>query len=75
MLFHTITAYTLRRAQSKTKMALADTSYFRSKIRPVHSIPGSDTNTRLDKNIDFYCALIHVGGNTFGIVQFIIYQM
>ena len=49
MLFHTITAYTIRRAQEKSKKALADTSFFSSKIRPVHSISGSDANTRLEK--------------------------
>ena len=53
MLFHTITAYTIRRAQEKSKKALSDTSFFASKIRPVHSIPGSDSNTRF-RNICFF---------------------
>ena len=46
MLCHTITAYTLRRAQAKSLLVLEDTSFFRNKIRPVHSISGSGPETR-----------------------------
>ena len=46
MLCHTITAYTIRRAQAKSLSVLEDTSFFRNKIRPVHSISGSGPETR-----------------------------
>ena len=41
MLFHTITAYTIRKAEAKSICNLADTSFFRNKVRPVNTISGS----------------------------------